>query len=173
VKYAQAMTSPKTRELFDDFVFWSTILRTAAAYQVFHRLEARGADLERVSRFLIFNPSHPRSIGFCVREIGESLHILRHSFRLARANKCLEECEVMMEGLHQMGRHIALAEHLHDFNNWVQTSLGGLTDTLSAAFFTRSRPEGSPADRTRSQTQTQSQTGEPSPGLQEQNQNES
>jgi uncharacterized alpha-E superfamily protein len=181
VKFAQSTTSSKTRDQSNDFVFWSTILRTAAAYQVFHRLEPRGADLERVSRFLIFNPSHPRSLGFCVREIGESLHTLRHSFRLSQANKCLEECEVMMEGLHEMGRHAELAEHLHDFNNWVQTSLGTVTDTLSTAFFTRSRPDAPQKDATPSQSQTQNQTqgqtqsqsAEPAPALQKQDQDQS
>ena len=99
VKFAQGATAARSTDPSNDFVFWSTILRTAAAYQVYHRLEPHGADPERVARFLILNPSHPRSIGFCVRELGESLHILRGSFRLSKANECLEACDVLMEGL--------------------------------------------------------------------------
>ena len=81
VKFAQGATSARGSDPADDFVFWSTILRTAAAYQVFHRLEQNSADPERVARFLVLNPSHPRSIGFCVREIGEALQHFARTIR--------------------------------------------------------------------------------------------
>ena len=135
VKFAQGATALRSHDPSDDFVFWSTILRTAAAFQVFHRLEPRSADPERVARFLIFNPSHPRSIGFCAREIGESLQTLRRNFGLHQASDCLEACEILMEHLQSASAEAGLHNRLHQFNDFIQRSLFELTDTISKAFF--------------------------------------
>jgi uncharacterized alpha-E superfamily protein len=171
VKFAQGATTSRSVDQSDEFVFWSTILRTAAAYQVFHRLEPSRADPERVARFLILNPSHPRSIGFCVREINESLQILRSSFRLAKASKCLETCEVLMDGLQTAAREASLSVRLHQFNDWVQRSLYDLTDTISEAFFkVRANEPRADAVEAARQPKPQSQTGGQGSQKQEQRQ---
>ena len=141
VKFAQGATAASSADPADDFVFWSTILRTAAAYQVFHRLEPASADPERVARFLVLNPSHPRSIGFCVREIGDALQMLRSGFRLSAANACLEACEVLMQGLQLAGRDQGLPSRLHEFNDWVQRALMQLTSDIAVGFFRAAPPE--------------------------------
>ena len=148
VKFAQSATSGHSHDAADEFVFWSTILRTAAAFQVFHRLETKGADRERVARFLILNPSHPRSIGFCAREIGESLHTLRSNFHLSQAGDCLEACEVLMEGLQAAAADPNLPHRLHEFNDFIQRTLFGLTDAIGKAFF-QMQPPGTPAQSPR------------------------
>lgn len=168
VNFALDASAARSVDPSNEFVFWSTILRTAAAYQVFHRLESNAADRERVARFLIFNPSHPRSIGFCVREMSEALNILRHSFRLGKVRRCMERCEVMMDSLQAAGRDPALADHLHEFNDTVQQSLYSITDSIRDAFFTRvaaappaasaAAPTQAPQQTQTTQSQSQSQT---------------
>ena len=144
VKFARGpgsgATAARAADPADDFLFWSTILRTVGAYQVFHRLEPASADPERVARFLAFNPSHPRSIGFCAREIGDALQMLRSGFRLSKSNACLEACEVLMEGLQAAGRDAELLGRLHGFNDWVQQALIGLTAEIGKAFFRAPEP---------------------------------
>lgn len=135
VKFAQGATASRTTDSADDFVFWSTILRTVGAYQVFHRLEPNNANPERVARFLALNPSHPRSIGFCAREIGDALQMLRSGFRLPQANAGLAACEILMEGLQAAGHDNALLERLHTFNDWVQRTLIDLSGEIAKAFF--------------------------------------
>jgi uncharacterized alpha-E superfamily protein len=161
VKSAQVATAAQSTDRAGEFVFWSTILRTAAAYQVFNRLEHEGADARRVARLLILNPSHPRAIGFCVREITEALQVLRSAFRLNRANACLESCEVLMEGLQAAAADTRLQTRLHDFNDWVQRALMNLTSEISAAFFeVKPREAAKPADtggKSQKQSQKQSQ----------------
>jgi uncharacterized alpha-E superfamily protein len=174
VKFAQSMTSARAADPADDFVFWSTILRTAAAYQVFHRLEPGSANPERVARFLALNPSHPRSIGFCAREIGDALQMLRSGFRLPSTSACLEACELLMQGLQAAGQDSGLPGKLHDFNDWVQQALMGLTNEISIAFFRTQAPKTS-AD-TPAPTKLQSKRGQPDdkPGqVQEQGQKQS
>jgi uncharacterized alpha-E superfamily protein len=135
VKFAQGATTTGTTDQSDEFVFWSTILRTVGAYQVFHRLEPQNANPDRVARFLALNPSHPRSIGFCAREIGDALQMLRGGFRLPQANSGLEACEILMQGLQEAGRDPALLDRLHAFNDWVQRTLIDLSGEIAVAFF--------------------------------------
>ncbi len=104
---------------------------------MFQRLEQGVADADRVARFLILNPSHPRTIGFCVREIAEALQMLRGSFHLAKAAAPMEACEVLMEGLQAAAHDRNLSAHLHDFNDWVQRSLIELSSRIAQAFFPR------------------------------------
>lgn len=135
VKFAQGATTGRSHDPSDDFVFWSTILKTAAAYQVFRRLEPQGIDPEHVVRFLIVNPRHPRSISFCAREIDEALHVLRRNFHLTGASACLEACDMLMEALATAGAEKDLPNKLHEFNDFVQRKLYDLTDAISKAFF--------------------------------------
>ncbi len=144
VKFAQSPTA-RAADPANEFVFWSTILRTVGAFQVFHRLEQGNADPERVARFLALNPSHPRSIGFCAREIGDALHMLRAGFQLSKASRCLETCDVLMQGLQMAGRDAELLVRLHGFNDWVQRTLIDLTADIASAFF-RAPPRERPAD---------------------------
>lgn len=135
VKFAQGATTGRSHDPSDDFVFWSTILKTVAAYQVFRRLEPQGIDPEHVVRFLVLNPSHPRSIAFCAREIDEALHVLRRNFHLTRASACLEACDVLMEAVTTAGGEKNLPNKLHEFNDFVQRKLYDLTDAIAKAFF--------------------------------------
>jgi uncharacterized alpha-E superfamily protein len=162
VKFAQANTGSFTHDPSHEFVFWTTILRTAAAYRVFQRLEPGTPDPERVARFLILNPSHPRTVGFCVREIGEALQMLRGPFRLPAASAAQESCEVLMEGLQAAASDANLSGHLHAFNDWVQRSLISLCGQIENAFFPRAVPTSKQARGARkkpasSGTQEQSQ----------------
>ena len=164
VKFAQVNANGPSVDPANEFVFWTTILRTAAAYQVYHRLETASADPERVARFLILNPSHPRSIGFCVREISEALNNLRAGFHLSRASAALEACEVLMEGMQTAASDPKLSTRLHVFDDWVQTSLGTLTSAIEKAFFVATVPaEPAQAQTQTSQSQSQTQTKTKSP----------
>ena len=164
VKFAQSSTVPRSADPSDEFVFWSTILRTAAAYQVFHRLEPSGADPQRVARFLIRNSRHPRSIAFCVREIREALRELHTTFQLTKSVAAERTCIKLLDELRVIPATGQPLDQLHEFNDWVQRHLMTLTEDIAAAFFRPSVSEpASPATDARresqkSQSQTQGQT---------------
>lgn len=141
VKFAQSATAARAADSADDFVFWSTILRTVGAYQVFHRLEPDNADSERVARFLTLNQSHPRSIAFCVGEIGDALQMLRSGFQLSASIAPLNAHESLMQGLQAAGQNAGLVEGLHAFNDWVQRALIKLTTEIDTAFFRTTSPD--------------------------------
>jgi len=155
VKFAQRQVGIGAGDAADDFVFWSSILRTAGSYQVFRRLEPSGADAERVARFLIYDARAPRSLRHCVREIGELLHELRRSFHLTRTNACLERYELLLEGVEVAGADPEVTRRLHDFNDWVQRMLCELTADIGEAFLGQSR---TPAVQAPAISQSQSQS---------------
>jgi uncharacterized alpha-E superfamily protein len=140
VKFAQRVAGAGEGRAKDEFVFWSTILRTAAAYQAFRRLEPDGGDPERVARFLILNSNHPRAIAYCARETAALLGELRGGFQLQRTRSCLERIEVLQEGLEVAGRDPQLVAQLHHFNDWVQRSLISLSSEIGVAFFGYAAP---------------------------------
>jgi uncharacterized alpha-E superfamily protein len=159
VKFAQASLRPVSGDPAEEFVFWSTILRTAAAYQVFNRLETGQADPERVGRFLIHNPRHPRAIGFCVRAIGNALHELGDAFQLPRSDRALEAYGALLQGLEAAEQDPNLSSRLHQFNDWIQSSLITLAAEIDGGFFRPTSPEAAREDihGRRGATQIQSQ----------------
>lgn len=157
VKFAQRAIGIEATDPAEDFVFWSSILRTAAAYQVFRRLEPGGATAERVARLLILNSSHPRSIGYCAREIGKWLQELAVEFHVPHTEASIAQCLKLQQGLQTMGRDPKLVSKLHDMNDWVQRSLIDLTATISATYFERQRA-AVPSPASTSSTQSQSQS---------------
>ena len=164
VKFAQRATAAHWADSADDFVFWSTILRTAAAYQVFRRLEPIGGDPQRVARFLIRNTRHPRSVAFCVREIREALRELHATFQLSKAAAAERTCIKLLDELRAIPTAGQPLDQLHTFNDWVQRHLMILTEDIGAAFFRPSVPDAVPPqpterpESTQSQTRTQGQT---------------
>jgi uncharacterized alpha-E superfamily protein len=155
VKFAQRAAGVSNADPRETFVFWSTILRTAAAYQAFRRLEPSGADPERIARFLILNSNHPRAIAYCAREIGALLGELRGGFSLQRTGPCLEQIEVLQEGLEAAGRDPQLVVRLHGFNDWVQRSLISLSREIGNAFFGHAKPPSPQPPLVSSQSQSQ------------------
>jgi uncharacterized alpha-E superfamily protein len=155
VKFAQRAAGVSNGDPRETFVFWSTILRTAAAYQAFRRMEPSGGDPERIARFLILNANHPRAIAYCAREIAGLLGELRGGFSLQRTGLCLEQIEILQEGLEAAGRDPQLVAQLHSFNDWVQRSLTALSSEIGHAFFGYAKPSSPQPPLVSSQSQSQ------------------
>lgn len=158
VKFAQLATESEQADRIADATFWSLVLRSAAAYQAFHRFEQKGADPNRVARFLLLNSSHPRSVAFCVMQIQSQLNELRSGYGLRRAGKAQEQAEMLMETLHDAGRNPRLSTNLHAFNDLMQRSLIDLTSNLAATFFGYVEPAAQSQTQTGSAGQSQSQS---------------
>ena len=52
---------------------WHALLRSASGYHAFRRVHTSDLTAARVVGFLLFNPSFPRSVSLCVREIDRAL----------------------------------------------------------------------------------------------------
>ncbi|MDX2156152.1 MAG: alpha-E domain-containing protein [Hyphomicrobiaceae bacterium] len=156
VKFAQLATglsSPaisSAQAKADDDTFWSLVLRSAVAYQAFRRFEPRGADADRVARFLLVNSSHPRSAAYCLMEVQRLLGELRSGFGLRRVGTAQEQSEALLELLQAAAADASLATRLHAVNDQLQRRLIELTAELGRTFF------GYPEPAMQSQSQEQS-----------------
>lgn len=148
VKFAQLATGTAAPNTVDE-TFWSLVLRSAAAYQAFHRFEQRGADPNRVAKFLLVNASHPRSVAYCINEIQAMLHELRSVFDLRRAGQAQEQCDAILSELSMARYDRDLVSRLHTLNDALQRRLIDLGNGIGTAFF------GHPAPSAQSQSQTQ------------------
>ncbi|MGE0767691.1 MAG: alpha-E domain-containing protein [Hyphomicrobiaceae bacterium] len=159
VKFAQLATGMESSAKAGDTTFWSLVLRSAAAYQAFLRLEHKGGEPSRVARFLLVNSSHPRSVAYSVMQIKAMLHELGSGYGLRQARMAQEKVEVLFELLQIAAQEPDLVSRLHDINDNIQKSLIGLTDELAQRFFGHPPPEPAPTERDGpSQSQSQSQT---------------
>ena len=135
VKFAQLYTAATRINPAADAVFWALILRSAAAYQAYHRLEHRGTDPNLVARFLLVNPSHPRSIGYCVRQVQLTLNELRADFLLQRVSSAQARSMAMVDILQRAAIDDRVVAHLHGINDEIQRGLIVLTNDLAETFF--------------------------------------
>ena len=161
VKFAQLATGASPTDAAVDATFWALILRSAAAYQAFIRLERRGADPSRIARFLLVNSSHPRSVAYSVMQMKVLLHELSSGYGLRQTRFAQERIEILMELLQAASAEHDLVKKLHAINDSVQRSLIGITGELAQHFFGQAPAEPAAPSQTQSQSsgsQTQTQT---------------
>ena len=162
VKFAQLATGAAPVDRAGDTTFWSLVLRSAAAYQSFARLERRGADPNRVAKFLLVNSSHPRSVAYSVMQMKAMLHELGSGYGLRQTRFAQERIEVVLELLQQAAQEPDVVSQLHAINDRLQRGLIDVTNELGQRFFGLEPPEAKapppPAPASQSQTQSQSQS---------------
>ncbi len=158
VRFAQLQTGLASDEGRYDFTFWTILLRAASAYHSYRRIFPRHIDPKEVARFLLFDARMPRSLAFCLIEIQGMIDLLRRNFGLRNAAAPAEKVEEMLVGLEAARRDERLLESLHSFNDWIQLSLGQLTDELGQAFFGQIGETEAPAPASQSQSQSQTMT---------------
>jgi uncharacterized alpha-E superfamily protein len=154
VKFAQLATGADQLERVADTTFWSLVLRSAAAYQAFIRLERRGADPNRVAKFLLVNSSHPRSIAYSVMQMKTLLHELGSGYGLRQSRYAEERLEVVLELLQQAAAEPDLVRKLHAINDSLQRSLIDVTNELGHRFFGHAPQETEAVTQRQSQTQS-------------------
>jgi uncharacterized alpha-E superfamily protein len=153
VKFAQIQTADRDISASVDATYWGLLLRSANAYQAFRRLEQRGADANRVAKFLIVNPNHPRSIAFCIGNCTRELIKLKNEFGLKQSTDALAILDMMSRQIKAAVADPCLAQQLHQFNDNLQRHLIDLTQELGIAFFGSASPA---APSTSSSSQSQS-----------------
>jgi uncharacterized alpha-E superfamily protein len=124
-----------------DASYWTALLRSAAGYQAFRRLQPRGMDAEQVAAFMICDPSFPRSVACNLGVIAAELTRLRRHYRLRPAADALELLDELTGALDLANVREALARgELHLFNDAVQRSLAALSAHLARSFFGHGPP---------------------------------
>ena len=114
---------------------WNALLRSAAGYHAYRRVQPRGMSPASVAGFLIFNPAFPRSLAVCVAQIDEIVVRLRQRYGLRAGNRTLEILDGIRGTLANRSIEMVLGGGLHEFLDWVQLQLIAITDDLGLSFF--------------------------------------
>ncbi len=118
-----------------DVDHWHALLRSASGYHAFRRIHSTNLTPARVAGFLLFNPSFPRSVYLCVREVETALTELKSRYALRGGNDVAEGVDQLRAILATLSIEQILSGGLHEFIDFVQRQLIAITIRLSAAFF--------------------------------------
>jgi uncharacterized alpha-E superfamily protein len=137
VKFAQLATTSGASEERDvsDTSHWALVLRSAAAYQAFHRHEACRIEPNRIAAFLTINASHPRAVAYCVLEMERVVNELRRRYKLGRTSRALERLDELHGALAEFESRSELVGVLNQFNDGLQRRLNALSGEIGTAFF--------------------------------------
>jgi uncharacterized alpha-E superfamily protein len=114
---------------------WLALLRAASGYHAFRLLHQSDLTPWRVAAFLLFNPSFPRSVLLCVRELDEAVTGLKSRYNLRAGNDVAEGLDQLRSILSTRSIEEILSGGLHEFIDFIQRYLNVITIRLAAAFF--------------------------------------
>ena len=114
---------------------WTTVLRSTAGYHAFRRVYPRGMSPTTVAGFMMFNEGFPRSVVMCVRQIDGLLTRLKSRYNLRGGNEAMEKVDELLGALLSRPIEVIIRDGLHEYLDWVQEQLCGVTDEIGRAFF--------------------------------------
>ena len=119
-----------------DASYWTALLRSAAGYQAFRRRHPRGMNQEKVTLFMLCDPSFPRSVAHHLASIEDHLHLLRRQYGLKAANRAIEHLDGLYDDVDPLKvTKVIAAGTVHILDDFIQKSLSELTVILGRSFF--------------------------------------
>ncbi|WP_415436237.1 alpha-E domain-containing protein [Acetobacter orientalis] len=135
---------------------WASVLRSAAAYHAFRRLQPVTTTPENVVGFLLKNEGFPRSLATSLSTFDALLAMLAAHKSLRR--QCIpvqERAAELRVTLQEQTAQDMIVRGLHEYMQWIQTQIHHIQNDIAAAFWPPAAPLTPPP---LSQTQTQTQT---------------
>lgn len=114
---------------------WNAVLRSAAGYHAFRRVQPSGMTTAGVAGFLLFHNRFPRSVSACVHDMTNRLNQLRSAYRLKGGSKALEELDELVSVLDDVTIDEVIDKGLHEFIDWLQLKLNCVHNELGTAYF--------------------------------------
>ena len=109
---------------------WMAVLRSLGAEQMFRRSFGGAVDGGEAVRFLLRDPSFPRSVEHCLIEVSRWLLELPHQ------EEAMAGCAAVQRRLDELGTTESFdADALHQFVDRLQEGLGSLHASLSDTYF--------------------------------------
>lgn len=148
VKYHLLLPNHETVGSPLDVSQWNAVLRSAAGYHAFRRVQPSGMTQADVAGFLLFHSRFPRSVRACVHDISDRLSQLRSGYRLISGAQALEELDELRSVLDDITIDQVVDKGLHEFIDWIQLKLIRIHGEMGAAYFGYPAPaeEGHAAD---------------------------
>jgi uncharacterized alpha-E superfamily protein len=105
---------------------WAAVLRSASALEAFRKIYGNAIKVNRVVEILVFDPSFPRSMRFCVERLEQVLG--RIAFREAEPALETPPCTELLSMVHSGDADETITEGLHEFLIGVEAGCARLAD---------------------------------------------
>jgi uncharacterized alpha-E superfamily protein len=135
INYHRLLPSPEAAETQVDASQWNAVLRSAAGYHAFRRTYPSGMHPANVAGFLLLDPSFPRSVAVCIREVAELFRSLAELPELQGVTSTPPALEALRATAERSEIDQVLRSGLHDFLDQIQRQLIDFTDALGSTFF--------------------------------------
>lgn len=112
-----------------EHLLWGALLKSLSAFGAYRRLVEPQVEKNAAVNFVVREPSFPRSVHFCIREIGEELGELRN------ARDALRMTERIRRKLRGFEAENFAQPALHAYIDELQSLVNGLHAAIDAAWF--------------------------------------
>lgn len=135
VKYHLLLPSPSDVGSPLDVSQWNALLRSAAGYHAYRRVQPAGMSPSKVTGFLLFNDRFPRSVRTCVNEIDDRLHQLKTQYGINTTAATEQQVDALRVTLADETIESVIAGGLHEFIDRIQLDLIAVNNELAEGFF--------------------------------------
>ena len=144
VKYQVLLPPPSDVGSAIDEAQWNTVLRSAAGFHAFRRVNPQSMSPAKVVDFIVFDKRFPRSVAASVLVANEHLHELRlkcgHTAKRAASNLLRR----LAASLAEETAAELIARGLHEGLDEIQAQLGAVSDALGREFFLLTEVDDAP-----------------------------
>ena len=147
VKYQVLLPQPSDIGTAIDEAQWNTVLRSAAGFHAFRRVNPQSMSPSKVVDFLVFDKRFPRSVAASVLVANEHLNELRLKFGHTAKRAASGLLRKLAASLAEDTAQDLIARGLHEGLDEIQAELAGVTDALGREFFLLAEVDGGPPPR--------------------------
>ncbi len=135
VKYQVLLPQPSDVGSPIDEAQWNTVLRSAAGFHAFRRVNPQSMSPPRVVEFLVFDRRFPRSVAASVLVANEHLGELRLKYGHTSKRAASTLLRKLAASLAEDNAEDLIARGLHEGLDEIQAELAGVTTALGREFF--------------------------------------
>ncbi len=135
VKYQVLLPAPSDVGSPTDEAQWNTVLRSAAGFHAFRRVNPQSMSPTRVVDFIVFDKQFPRSVAASVLVANEHLHALRLKYGHMAKRTASNQLRKLAASLAEDTADDLIARGLHEGLDEIQAELAAVTDALGREFF--------------------------------------
>lgn len=119
-----------------DVAQWIALLKSASAFEAYHKIYVADVEPAKIAEFLIFSTSFPRSIRFCMMELNEVLHRISGCPAANYSNEAERLAGLLLSELNYGSVQTVLRNGLHEYLDYIQGRLNEIgASTYNAYMF--------------------------------------
>lgn len=141
VKYFYLLPGVEAVGTTIDNIQWSALLRSASALQMYRQQYGRISP-ENVVEYLLLDKEFPRSAGYCIQRVQDSIHAITGSPLATFSNEAERRCGRLMSEIAYTEVSEIFAGGVHEFIDAMQKKLNGVGEAIADTFFAIRPVEG-------------------------------